>query len=72
MVRYCPDCGGEIVENDRFCKSCGEELLPQKTDKIAEKLDKPKGTILSKIYRMRKKLIEQFDDSSNDVMETGR
>ena len=34
MVRYCPDCGSEIEENNRFCKSCGEELLPQKTDKI--------------------------------------
>ena len=42
------------------------------TSEIATKLEKPKGTILSKIYRLRKKLIEQFDDSSNDVMETGR
>ena len=40
------------------------------TSEIAEKLEKPKGTILSKIYRMRKKLIEQFGESSNDVMET--
>lgn len=39
------------------------------TMEIAEKLEKPKGTILSKIYRMRKKLIEQFSDNSNDVME---
>jgi len=40
------------------------------TSEIAEKLEKPKGTILSKIYRMRKKLIEQFGENSNDVMET--
>ena len=39
------------------------------TSEIAEKLEKPKGTILSKIYRMRKKLIEQFGSNSNDVME---
>ena len=39
------------------------------TSEIAEKLEKPKGTILSKIYRMRKKLIEQFGNGSNDVME---
>ncbi|MCK5386719.1 MAG: RNA polymerase sigma factor [Gammaproteobacteria bacterium] len=39
------------------------------TSEIAEKLDKPKGTILSKIYRMRKKLIEQFSNNSNEVME---
>ena len=39
------------------------------TFEIAEKLDKPKGTILSKIYRMRKKLIEQFSNNSNDVTE---
>lgn len=40
------------------------------TSEIAEKLEKPKGTILSKIYRMRKKLIEQFGDNSDDVVET--
>lgn len=39
------------------------------TSEIASKLEKPKGTILSKIYRMRKKIIENFPDSSNDVME---
>ena len=39
------------------------------TSEIAKKLEKPKGTILSKIYRMRKKLIEQFSNNSNDVME---
>ena len=39
------------------------------TSEIAEKLKKPKGTILSKIYRMRKKLIEKFGEHSNDVME---
>lgn len=42
------------------------------TAEIALKLEKPKGTILSKIYRMRKKLIEKFNDDSNDVMETGQ
>lgn len=42
------------------------------TSEIAEKLEKPKGTILSKIYRMRKKLIEQFNDNSSDVVETGQ
>lgn len=42
------------------------------TSEIAIKLEKPKGTILSKIYRMRKKLIEKFNDDSDDVMETGR
>ena len=40
------------------------------TSEIAEKLEKPKGTILSKIYRMRKKLIEQFGDNSDDIVET--
>ena len=40
------------------------------TSEIAEKLEKPKGTILSKIYRMRKKIVEQFSESSSDVMET--
>jgi RNA polymerase sigma-70 factor (ECF subfamily) len=39
------------------------------TSEIAIKLDKPKGTILSKIYRMRKKTIEQFGEHSDDVME---
>ena len=41
------------------------------TAEISEKLDKPKGTILSKIYRMRKKIIEQFSESSIDKMEAG-
>lgn len=42
------------------------------TSEIAEKMERPKGTILSKIYRMRKKLVEQFNENSNDVMETGQ
>lgn len=40
------------------------------TSEIAIKLEKPKGTILSIIYRMRKKLIKQFDDDSNEMVET--
>lgn len=39
------------------------------TSEIASKLEKPKGTILSKIYRTRKKLIENFSESSSDVVE---
>ncbi|MFK5915445.1 MAG: RNA polymerase sigma factor [Woeseiaceae bacterium] len=39
------------------------------TAEIAKKLDKPKGTILSKIYRMRLKLIEQFTEYSNDIVD---
>ncbi len=39
------------------------------TSEIADKLEKPRGTILSKIYRMRKKLIEQFNGNSSDVVE---
>lgn len=27
MVGYCPDCGSEIEETNRFCKSCGKSLL---------------------------------------------
>lgn len=36
------------------------------TAEIADKLEKPKGTILSKIYRMRKKLIEKFSETNNE------
>ena len=39
---------------------------------IAKKFKKPRGTILSKIYRMRKKIVDQFGDNSNDVMERGK
>lgn len=39
------------------------------TTEIAMRLEMPKGTVLSKIYRMRKKLIEQFGDNSDGVME---
>lgn len=39
------------------------------TSEIATKLEQPRGTILSKIYRMRKKLIEQFSCNSNIIME---
>lgn len=39
------------------------------TSEIADKFGKPKGTILSKIYRMRKKLIEQFASNYDDSLE---
>ncbi len=42
------------------------------TAEIAKKIEKPKGTILSKIYRMRKKLIKKFGEHSNDVVEAGK
>lgn len=74
----------ELLVNEDMAKQILQSLAPDEreimycwaiegfsTSEIAEKLDKPKGTILSKIYRMRKKLIEQFSDSSNDVVETG-
>lgn len=37
------------------------------TLQVAEQLDKPKGTILSKIYRMRKKIVEKFSADSDEV-----
>lgn len=39
------------------------------TSEIAEKLEKPRGTVLSKIYRMRKKLMEKFSGNSGDSLE---
>ena len=39
------------------------------TAQVAEQLEIPKGTILSKIYRMREKLQKQFADGSDEVME---
>jgi len=39
------------------------------TSQISDELGKPKGTILSKIYRMRKKIIEQFSMDSDVVRE---
>ena len=26
MVKYCPNCGEELVDDAKFCKSCGTEL----------------------------------------------
>ena len=39
------------------------------TSEVAIKLEMPKGTVLSKIYRMRKKLIEKFTEYSSDIVE---
>ena len=39
------------------------------TSEVANKLDMPKGTVLSKIYRMRKKLIEKYAECSSDIVE---
>ena len=39
------------------------------TSQIAEQLDMPRGTVLSKIYRMRKKLVGHFDESSVSILE---
>ena len=41
------------------------------TSQIADQLDVPRGTVLSKIYRMRKKLIEKFDSESLSILEVG-
>lgn len=26
MVRYCPNCGNEVAEDDKFCIKCGKSL----------------------------------------------
>lgn len=72
----------EIMVNENLVKHVMLSLEPDEreilycwgiegfsTFEIAKKMEIPKGTILSKIYRMRKKLIEQFDGCSNDVTE---
>ncbi len=72
----------ELQVNESMAKQILQSLEPDEreimycwaiegfsTSEIAEKLEKPKGTILSKIHRMRKKLIEQFSEHSNDVVE---
>ena len=40
------------------------------TSEIAIKLEKPKGTVLSKIYRMRERIGKQFSKDSGMTMET--
>jgi len=73
----------ELLVNENMAEHILESLEPDEreimycwaiegfsTSEIAEKLEKPKGTILSKIYRMRKKLIEKFGDNSDDLVET--
>ena len=75
----------ELLVNENMAKQILQSLEPDEreimycwaiegfsTSEIATKLNKPKGTILSKIYRMRKKVIKQFSDSSSDVMEAGQ
>jgi len=75
----------ELLVNENMAKQILQSLVPDEreimycwaiegfsTSEIATKLNKPKGTILSKIYRMRKKVIEQFNSSSSDVMEAGQ
>ena len=72
----------ELLVNEDMVKQILQSLEPDEreimycwavegfsTAEIAKKTEKPKGTILSKIYRMRKKLIEEFSENSNDVME---
>jgi len=75
----------ELLVNENMAKQILQSLEPDEreimycwaiegfsTSEIATKLNKPKGTILSKIYRMRKKVIEQFNSSSSDDMEAGQ
>tara|TARA_R110002049_G_scaffold124479_1_gene279943 strand:- start:27200 stop:27682 length:483 start_codon:yes stop_codon:yes gene_type:complete len=37
------------------------------TDELAKFLDVPRGTLLSRIHRLRKRLEQQFDESNRDV-----
>lgn len=72
----------ELLVNENMAEQILQSLEPNEreimycwaiegfsTSEIAIKLEMPKGTILSKIYRMRKKLIEQFTECSDDIME---
>jgi RNA polymerase sigma-70 factor, ECF subfamily len=72
----------EILVNENLAKNIMQSLEPDEreilycwgiegfsTSEISKKMGVPKGTILSKIYRMRKKLLEQFDGSFTDVTE---
>lgn len=72
----------ELLVNENMAEQILQSLEPDEreimycwaiegfsTSEIAIKLEKPKGTVLSKIYRMRKKLIEQFSENSSNVVE---
>lgn len=75
----------ELLVNEDMAKQILQSLEPDEreimycwavegfsTSEIAEKFEKPKGTILSKIYRMRKKLVKQFSDNSDVILEAGQ
>jgi len=75
----------ELLVNEDMAKKILQSLEPDEreimycwaiegfsTAEIAKKIEKPKGTILSKIYRMRKKLIEKFSENSSEVVEAGK
>lgn len=75
----------ELLVNENMAEEILKSLKPDEreimycwaiegfsTSEIAERLEKPKGTILSKIYRMRKRIIKQFSDNSNDISEVNR
>lgn len=75
----------ELLVNEDMAKQILQSLEPEEreimycwaiegfsTSEIATKLEKPKGTILSKIYRMRKKIIERFGSNSSEAMEAGQ
>lgn len=72
----------ELLVNENMAQQILQSLEPSEreimycwaiegfsTSEVALKLEIPKGTVLSKIYRMRKKLIEQFTEYSSDIVE---
>lgn len=58
---YCPNCGGLVGKNDRFCKHCGQEMITikeQMLEEAKERRSERRGKLrdaLSKRANARKK-----------------
>jgi hypothetical protein len=59
MVRYCPNCGNEVAEDDKFCIKCGKSLAVE-TKKITEtqKSERPVSIVIAAVLMALSGLLE--------------
>lgn len=59
MVQYCPNCGNEAAEDDKFCIKCGKSLAVE-TKKTAEnqKSERPVSIVIAAVLMALSGLLE--------------
>lgn len=68
-MKYCPECGAELVENASFCQECGIEI---NADQDTDETENSEGNILQteeEIKQAARDAVEEYNMTREHITE---